>query len=278
MPLTARRPSQDLVDLVGALGGEWHGPMAMVRCPAHDDREPSLSLRQGDRGILVNCFAGCDPTDILLELRRVKSTGTHRPPPEWHPRGTPNVARLWDMAVPVEGTIAAAYLAYRHLPLGLADLRYLARCPLGPAKRAVFRPAMLVAVREGRALRAIQRIFLAPGGHGYEQKLMLGRPGQGAWQDGPVGLTLAIAEGFETAAAFATLSGLPCWASLGAKRLHQLRLPPTITRLVIARDNDPEGQRAANRAAEAYARPGLIIRQAPPPAPDKDWAKRLEAR
>ena len=68
MPLTARPPTQHLVDLVGALGGSWHGYVATARCPAHTDRTPSLSIRQGDRGILVTCFAGCSPQDILREL------------------------------------------------------------------------------------------------------------------------------------------------------------------------------------------------------------------
>ena len=52
MPITAHRPEQRLVDLVGALGGTWHGNIAMCRCPAHADTTPSLSLRQGDTGIL----------------------------------------------------------------------------------------------------------------------------------------------------------------------------------------------------------------------------------
>jgi len=36
----------------------------MARCPAHDDRSPSLSIREGERGLLVRCFAGCSWTDI----------------------------------------------------------------------------------------------------------------------------------------------------------------------------------------------------------------------
>lgn len=33
----------------------------MARCPAHDDRTPSLSVKLCDDGrILVHCFAGCD--------------------------------------------------------------------------------------------------------------------------------------------------------------------------------------------------------------------------
>jgi hypothetical protein len=102
---------------------------------------------------------------------------------------------------------------------------------------------------------------------------MLGQPGQGAWQGRPLtGDTMAIAEGFETAAAFSTIHGVPCWASLGARRLDQLRLPPGVSTLLIAADNDPEGAGAADRAEAHYARPDLIIRRAPPPGRIKDWA------
>ncbi len=34
----------------------------MARCPAHEDRTPSLSVTERDGRVLVNCFAGC-PTD-----------------------------------------------------------------------------------------------------------------------------------------------------------------------------------------------------------------------
>ena len=38
----------------------------LARCPAHDDRSPSLSVAEGDDGrTLIHCFAGCEPLDIL---------------------------------------------------------------------------------------------------------------------------------------------------------------------------------------------------------------------
>ena len=38
----------------------------LARCPAHDDRSPSLSVAEGDNGrTLIHCFAGCEPLDIL---------------------------------------------------------------------------------------------------------------------------------------------------------------------------------------------------------------------
>ena len=82
MPITARKPSQELLDLVGTLNGKWNGPAAMCLCPAHADGSPSLSIRQGDKGILVHCFAGCASEDVLRELRRITpSRHFERPEP-----------------------------------------------------------------------------------------------------------------------------------------------------------------------------------------------------
>lgn len=37
-----------------------------ARCPAHDDRGPSLAVREMDDGrVLVHCFAGCDVYSVL---------------------------------------------------------------------------------------------------------------------------------------------------------------------------------------------------------------------
>jgi hypothetical protein len=51
-------------------------------CPAHDDREPSLSIADGDKGPVVHCHAGCEQGSVLdalaglgVELRRPKSNG-----------------------------------------------------------------------------------------------------------------------------------------------------------------------------------------------------------
>jgi len=38
------------------------------RCPAHDDRSPSLSIRQADDRVLLRCWAGCETTAIVATL------------------------------------------------------------------------------------------------------------------------------------------------------------------------------------------------------------------
>ncbi len=46
-----------------------HGRGHLARCPAHDDHNPSLSIREGDDGrVLVHCFAGCDARDVARAM------------------------------------------------------------------------------------------------------------------------------------------------------------------------------------------------------------------
>lgn len=66
--------------------GRW-----IARCPAHDDRRPSLSVRELDDGrVLLHCFAGCPVEDVLgafgLEFdalfprRRIENAPSERRP------------------------------------------------------------------------------------------------------------------------------------------------------------------------------------------------------
>lgn len=49
----------------------------MARCPAHDDQTPSLSVKNGEGNILLNCFAGCDFEDVVRALGLEKSDLYH---------------------------------------------------------------------------------------------------------------------------------------------------------------------------------------------------------
>lgn len=41
-------------------------------CPAHNDKNPSLSIKFDNGKILLKCFAGCSVDDILNSLRLEK--------------------------------------------------------------------------------------------------------------------------------------------------------------------------------------------------------------
>jgi Toprim domain len=271
MTLTALRPTQDTINLVAALRGTWHGAYAMCRCPAHDDRTPSLSIRQGISGVLVHCFAGCNPRDIMHALRKTDRVQGIEPRPARSLDSRRQAQRLWDNAIGVHGTLGERYLIGRCLPLDLPDIRFHPRCPLGRKPDTAFHQALIVAVRERGRLVAVQRIILDPRSGRHRGKFLLGSCGQGAWQPPLIARVLAIAEGFEDAAAFTSLTGVTCWAAMGASRLPMLSLPETLDTLIIAEDNDACGRRAAANAVRSYRRVGLdIIRQSP--SPIMDWA------
>ena len=44
------------------------GPGWVAQCPAHDDRQPSLSIHEGEKGLLVRCWAGCQLSQICSAL------------------------------------------------------------------------------------------------------------------------------------------------------------------------------------------------------------------
>ena len=48
----------------------WHGDHSFLACcPAHDDRNPSFSVRDKNGMILVKCWAGCSQEEVIDALR-----------------------------------------------------------------------------------------------------------------------------------------------------------------------------------------------------------------
>jgi hypothetical protein len=57
-------------EIARALGGaRKSGADWMARCPAHDDRTPSLAITERDGRLLVHCFAGCEQSAVIAALR-----------------------------------------------------------------------------------------------------------------------------------------------------------------------------------------------------------------
>ena len=278
MPLVSNHPTSDLRSLVARLGGKWSGNTAMCRCPSHADRTPSLAIRQGDRGILVTCHAGCDATDVLRALRKISdlpSIGPAELAGRQAHRPTAFLA-IWHAGRQIEDTLAERYVReVRNIWAPLEDLRYHPGCPRGQGRLVQFEPALLVAMRRSGEIVAIQRIFLDPTTAHYTEKLVLGQAIGAAWTNGPPGKTIGICEGFETAAAYTSLTGIQAWATMGAKRFHQVEIPASVERVILLADNDPEGRRAETKARDALARPGLAIDTEWPPGRMNDWAQLL---
>ena len=102
--------------------------------------------------------------------------------------------------------------------------------PRQPTKANVIRPRKALGRVHGRAVR-------------------FGAPGAG---------TLLVGEGIETVLSIVTaLPDTVAAAALSAGSLSAFVPPAGVTRLVIARDNDPEGERAAERLVRRCARTGV---------------------
>jgi hypothetical protein len=96
----------------------------LARCPAHDDRDPSLSIRElPDGRVLLYCFAGCATADVLDALaldwadldapHDRRSSAVTRPRP-WKGRYPPAaLLEIVSEEVTVVAIVAADLLAHR---------------------------------------------------------------------------------------------------------------------------------------------------------------------
>jgi len=57
----------ELLPSLERVSSRGHGKWS-AKCPAHADRSPSLSVAEGERGILIKCWAGCTLEAIMNAL------------------------------------------------------------------------------------------------------------------------------------------------------------------------------------------------------------------
>jgi hypothetical protein len=81
---------------------------------------------------------------------------------------------------------------------------------------------------------------------------------------GPAGDAVALAEGTETALAVMQLSGMICWASLGATRIHTIRLPSTVREVWHFPDSDDAGLTSVSKVFAAFSPVRRVVMQSPP--------------
>ena len=143
---------------------------------------------------------------------------------------------------------------------------------------------MLVAAVESvdDKLVGIQRTFLNAAGTGKaavpKPKLSLGRVSGGAIRLAPCARVLAVAEGLEDSLSIQQETGQAAWCAAGASMLPNMLFPPGIQSVVIGADADDAGERAAVKAAEAFALRGLTTRIIYPLPPFKDFNQEIQER
>lgn len=265
-------------EICAKLGGRWAGRSGMCRCPAHEDRSPSLSVSETRDGrVLVYCFAGCSQRDVIeaLKARGLWGDGETVADPSYPGRLTSRhdgmrsrddrerrraAQDIWDAAKPAAGTLVERYLRGRGVRMRMPDqLRFLGACKHGPSKQSF--PVMVARIADNRGFCSIQRTWLTPDGSGKAPikpaKMTLGPMERGAVRLFPVGERLGIAEGIETAFSAAQIYSVPVWATLSANRLAKIDLPESVRVVVIFADNGEVGRREAWAAADEYERRGL---------------------
>jgi hypothetical protein len=251
-------------------------------CCCHDDRSPSLCIADGDRvPLVVKCHAGCDPSDVLAELRRcgLLDARSDGPSPAQQPRQRckrdgEQWRAIWREAITMTGTPVETYLGRRNLappPDAAEVLRFHPRCVFGKDEHWVHTPAMVALVRNVTtdAPQAIQRTALNPSGRKVEvngrDRMALGPVKGGAVKltaDEHVIYALGIAEGIETALSLQHLPewrGLPVWSLINADGIDSFPVLAGIETLVIAVDHDKAGEDAALAVAKRWRAAGREV-------------------
>lgn len=273
--------------------GRW-----LALCPAHPDRDPSLSIRLAGDKLLIHCFAGCAPEAVLEALgltwrdlyarearpwvalpvgqTRLEAPGYYRPatPERVQPEAHSRWERWWSAAKPGH-PLLRAYLRARGLSVD----------PPPSLRLALWgdTPFVLARVLDLRGqVVGLHMTELLPDGSGRVSKRLAkgSHPLGGAIRLYPFAVDeaskpLALAEGIETALAVREATGWPVWASVSATGLERAQLPPEVLEVVICADHDKAGLEAANALARRLLSEGRRVRLATPPQAGADWLDML---
>ena len=207
-------------------------------CPAHQDRNPSLSIKvTADGKLLLHCFAGCRFEDIIhaagLSGDRIKSNNLAPqivPDPQTTADRIQKAKSLWNKTIPIEGTTAETYLRSRSLSTWSEDMRFHPN--LYFADDQTERPALVCAVRRDGKFVGVHRTFLNLDGKKLGKK-MLGPCGGGSVNVGGSGDITAVAEGIENALSVRIMSGdhrARYYAALSAGGMRKLKLASNLWR------------------------------------------------
>src|SRR6266536_4200325 len=273
--------------IIRALGGQWHGTTGTARCPAHNDRHPSLSVADCAGKILVCCHARCSQAAVIAALRRRGLWGRGRLGAASISAATPHhdtkadeasdrqrtemALRIWaETRRPAVATPVEKYLQARGITIPPPDM--LSFHPALRHRSGEVWPTMVALVTRGADGEpiGIHRTFLSRDSGGKApvtpQKMMLGPCRGGAVRLGPATHLLMVGEGIETCLAAMQEASLPAWAALSASGLCSLDLPPEIQEVIVLADGDDAGETAAKTAALRWTREGRLVRIARPPA------------
>lgn len=267
-----------------ALGGRKVGQGWTARCPAHDDRDPSLSIRDAGGKVLVRCHAGCDQRDVIDALRarglwegkghvRRRRHGRmvckpEHPDPRSIERGAFALS-IWEAAKPAVASPVETYLASRGLKLPPSSAIRFHTGLKHPSGGVWSCMVALVTKGEDAVPMGIHRTFLARGGASKARvepaKMMLGPCRGGVVRLAEPLDLLMVGEGIETSLAAMQATGKPAWAALSTSGLRALDLPADVRNVIVLADGDDAGEAAARGCARRWVSQGRHVRIARPP-------------
>lgn len=282
-------------DIFAALGGKRLGDGAyLVRCPCaghgkgRGDRSPSCRVADGDKTILVHCFAGCPREEVLHSLKAIgllpqteradsPITSPQREPINETPTPDAAAVAIWDASQPAPGTPVETYLKNRGITLRIPHVLRFGRMKYA----GIEYPAMVAALQDNRRqVIAVQQTLLTWDG----RKADVAQPRQNTGRQFNCAVQLdtlpksspaiGLAEGIESALSAMQIHRMTVWAALGAARLQNISVPASVRELVIYGDNDGPGKRAANKTSDAHF--DIRVTHLFPPA-HKDWNAHLIA-
>lgn len=292
--IEAIRHAHPLPNVAGGLvklqraGNEWKAP-----CPFHDDRSPSFTIfAGGERFYCFGCGASGDVLDFVRMAHNVglreaaemlggsnlPSVHVQQSPKNEKPERIAEARAIWRGAVPVQGTLAEAYLRSRGLYLPIPDSIRFAELRYGKKGRQY--PCLVAAVGSvDHKLVGIQRTYLNDAGTGKaavpKPKLSLGRVASGAIRLAPAAAELVVCEGLEDGLTLMQQMGRAVWVAAGASVLPSMQFPVGVRSIVIGADDDAAGETAAQKAAEAFVARKLKVRIIRPLEGFKDFNDEL---
>jgi hypothetical protein len=280
------------IDLARALKAVRSGRQWKCRCVAHEDSEPSMIFFDGreDGRVQVRCMAGCEPEDIIAELKR---RGL------WDDKSLAEVNRerrrqeqieeekkahrlrvlargIFDEAKPIKGSLAETYFESRNIAdtaRMIDDIRYHYACPRG----SITQPAVIIAMRSvvTTAITAIQRIFLTRNGCKDGKGMMLGQVGGAAMMLQRLqNAKLQVCEGLETGLSIIEMYPEygPVWALGSTANMQSFAVIDSVKTLTIRADNDEAGLKAAELCkARWHVSAGKVIEIYKPKVGARDY-------
>lgn len=246
-------------ELTSALGGKWYGRYGKARCPTHDDRNPSLTIRDGAKSLLLKCHAGCEWRDIISAIGALGLWKCHDntipwaapEPVVWHtldgaPKKTILACRIWQDAIrPVlPDTPAGKYLIGRGIAPPWPETLASGTLRHPETKETV---SALIVARHCPVVglvRGIHQIFVTEDGQKYPSetvKMSLGSITGGRAELISPERKLILCEGVESALSAWRLFKTPAWAMCGGFP-SSIKLPGVVREVHIVADNDRDGK------------------------------------